>query len=150
MTYSHYSILDNEIFNLMITKLYKSATFYISFFIVISMNKEIKYLSVPTSDDFTCMFGCEVSVDPDTIVQECSFYDDSGKNLILAFGLLDRSFSISIWNNNFLEVSIRSDYLQSVDISDQGIDVVFTGYDKDLKYSLKVWPHIVISMLNLE
>ena len=114
------------------------------------MNKEVQDLNVPTPDDFICVFGCEASINPDTIVQECIFYDDSGKELKLAFGLLDSSFSIFILNNSFLEVSIRSDYLKSVDISEQGIDIVCIGHGNELKFSLKVWPHIAISMLDLE
>jgi len=114
------------------------------------MNKEVQDSKVPTPDDFICMFGCEATINPDTIVQECIFYDDSGKELKLAFGLLDNSFSIFILNNDSLEVSIRSDYLLSVNISGQGIDVVYIGHSKDVKFSLKVWPQIVISMLNLE
>ena len=113
------------------------------------MNRTNQRPLIPSPDDFISAFGCESSIESDTFLQECIFNDENGKRLQLTFGFLDNSFSIFLYNGEDLDVSIRSDYLNTVSINNENIYITFINNGKDLKFSIQIWPRITISMVNL-
>ncbi|AEF54853.1 hypothetical protein [Marinomonas posidonica] len=104
-------------------------------------------ISVPDSDDFISTFGCDYSIDAD-LYQQYFFQDSEGSKLRLTLGLVDNSFSLSLWQGEFEVVKIYDEFLleASIDASTQNIFIKLKQTDLIQKITLSAWPKFALSI----
>ena len=108
-------------------------------------------IQVPSSTDFISVFGCDYSVDDD-FLQQYLFQDNHDGKVRLTFGLVDGSFGLSFWQNNFEILKIYDEYLLDASIGedDQSVLIRLMQEGQFQTIKLNIWPRIIISIVNMK
>ena len=102
---------------------------------------------VPSCEDFTSSFGCDCSIDKD-LVQICEFRDELGKFIQITFGLLDKSFGLSMSCQGSKLLEVYDEYLTeaTVDESNNLIKEMLTSNELIREITITVWPKAIVNI----